>query len=127
MSAQSAKECSRQSCRKRAWVRVTRFSSESNATVCSHSFQPLNHPATIPTWSRNIMASRGGNGGGGGRGGKTRARPCPPPHMAAARGPRRGLKSLSVAPGAGVGMGWAGGPEGCGRASSVRRENLGDP
>ncbi len=52
---QSAKECSRQSWRKRAWVRLTRLRSDSNATVCSHSFHPLNQPARTPTWSRNIM------------------------------------------------------------------------
>lgn len=54
-SAQSASECSRQSWRKRAWVWLTRLSSDSSATVCSHSFQPLNQPASTPTWSRNIM------------------------------------------------------------------------
>lgn len=57
-SVQSARECSRQSWRKRAWVRLTRLSRESRATVCSHSFQPLNQPANTPTWSRNIMVSR---------------------------------------------------------------------
>lgn len=54
-SVQSASECSRQSWRKRAWVWLTRLSSDSSATVCSHSFQPLNQPASTPTWSRNIM------------------------------------------------------------------------
>lgn len=54
-SAQSASECSRQSWRKRAWVWLTRLSRDSSATVCSHSFQPLNQPASTPTWSRNIM------------------------------------------------------------------------
>ncbi|CAO2590735.1 hypothetical protein LEMLEM_LOCUS5990, partial [Lemmus lemmus] len=75
-SAQSASECSRQSWRKRAWVWLTRLSNDSSATVCSHSFQPLNQPASTPTWSRNIMvrgppsvyeASR---------------RPCPPQSLA---------------------------------------------
>lgn len=64
-SVQSASECSRQSCRKRAWVRLTRLSSESSATVCSHSFQPLNQPARTPTWSRNIMVLRAGVRGEG--------------------------------------------------------------
>lgn len=54
-SVHSANECSRQSCRNRAWVRLTRFNSDSRATVCSHSFQPLNQLAKTPTWSRNIM------------------------------------------------------------------------
>lgn len=40
--------------------------------------------------------------------------------MAAARGPRGGLELLSVAPGAGVGMGRAGGPEGCGGVGARR-------
>ena len=51
------------------------------------------HPKTSPGWG---------------------PRPCPPPHMAAARGPRGGLELLSVAPGAGVGVGRAGGPGGRG-------------
>lgn len=67
MSLQSASECSRQSCRKRAWVRVTRFRSDNRATVCSHSFQPLNQPARMPTWSRNIMVPGLGPGWGGRR------------------------------------------------------------
>lgn len=54
-SVHSASECSRHSCRKRAWVRLTLFSRDSRATVCSHSFQPLNQLASTPTWSRNIM------------------------------------------------------------------------
>lgn len=54
-SAQSTSECSRQSWRKRACVWLTRLSNDSSATVCSHSFQPLNQPASTPTWSRNIM------------------------------------------------------------------------
>lgn len=54
-SVHSARECSRQSCRKRACVRLTLFSRDSRATVCSHSFHPLNQLANTPTWSRNIM------------------------------------------------------------------------
>ncbi len=57
ISVQSASQWSRQMCRNRACVRETRFSSDSSATVCSHSFQPLNQSVRIPTWSRNIMAS----------------------------------------------------------------------
>ncbi|KAJ3594225.1 hypothetical protein NHX12_006556 [Muraenolepis orangiensis] len=54
-SVHSARECSRHSCRKRACVRLTRFNRDSRATVCSHSFHPLNQLARTPTWSRNIM------------------------------------------------------------------------
>lgn len=43
-------------CKKRAWVRDTLFRRDNSATVCSHSFQPLNQSVRIPTWSRNIMA-----------------------------------------------------------------------
>lgn len=57
ISPQSASECSRHSCRKRAWVREMRLRRDSKATVCSHSFQPLNQPARMPTWSRNIMVA----------------------------------------------------------------------
>lgn len=72
-SVHSARECSKHSCKKRAWVRLTLFSSESRATVCSHSFHPLNQLANTPTWSRNIMVceegwrctERGGQGRGG--------------------------------------------------------------
>lgn len=59
-SVHSARECSRQSCRKRAWVRLTLFSRDSRATVCSHSFHPLNQLASTPTWSRNIMVCEAG-------------------------------------------------------------------
>ena len=54
-SVHSANECSRHSCRNRAWVLLTRLRRESRATVCSHSFHPLNQLARTPTWSRNIM------------------------------------------------------------------------
>ncbi len=64
ISVQSASQWSRQMCRNRACVRETRFSSDSSATVCSHSFQPLNQSVRIPTWSRNIMASVFSVGGG---------------------------------------------------------------
>ncbi|TNN73211.1 Glia maturation factor gamma [Liparis tanakae] len=56
ISVQSASQCSRQMCKKRAWVRDTLFRRDNSATVCSHSFQPLNQSVRIPTWSRNIMA-----------------------------------------------------------------------
>lgn len=56
ISVQSASQCSRQMWRKRACVRDTLFRSDKSATVCSHSFQPLNQSVRIPTWSRNIMA-----------------------------------------------------------------------
>lgn len=59
-SVHSARECSRQSCRKRAWVGLTFFSRDSRATVCSHSFHPLNQLASTPTWSRNIMVCEAG-------------------------------------------------------------------
>lgn len=48
-SVHSARECSRQSCRKRACVRLTLFNRDSRATVCSHSFHPLNQLAKTPT------------------------------------------------------------------------------
>ncbi len=69
ISVQSASQWSRQMCRNRACVRETRFSSDSSATVCSHSFQPLNQSVRIPTWSRNIMASVFSVGGGARGGG----------------------------------------------------------
>lgn len=75
-SAQSASECSRQSWRKRAWVWLTRLSNDSSATVCSHSFQPLNQPASTPTWSRNIMVRRPPSVYEASR------RPCPPQSLA---------------------------------------------
>lgn len=56
ISVQSANQCSRQMCKKRAWVRDILFRRDNSATVCSHSFQPLNQSVRIPTWSRNIMA-----------------------------------------------------------------------
>lgn len=56
ISVQSASQCSRQMCKKRAWVRDTLFRRDNSATVCSHSFQLLNHSVRMPTWSRNIMA-----------------------------------------------------------------------
>lgn len=56
ISVQSASQCSRYMWRKRAWVRDTLFRRDKSATVCSHSFQPLNQSVRIPTWSRNIMA-----------------------------------------------------------------------
>lgn len=74
ISVQSASQCSRQMCKKRAWVRDALFRRDNSATVCSHSFQPLNQSVRIPTWSRNIMACLlseenrnvwwGGGGGG---------------------------------------------------------------
>lgn len=99
ISVQSASQWSRQMCRKRACVRETRFSSDSSATVCSHSFQPLNQSVRIPTWSRNIMASffRGG-GGARGRAGLVSAgaglqaelrEALKGPHMVLERGGRR--------------------------------------
>ncbi len=102
ISVQSASQWSRQMCRNRACVRETRFSSDSSATVCSHSFQPLNQSVRIPTWSRNIMASvfsvGGGARGGGacinwGRGHRRCSSPLrdapKSPHMVLERGGRR--------------------------------------
>ncbi|KAL2098496.1 hypothetical protein ACEWY4_004976 [Coilia grayii] len=63
-SVHSASECSRQSCRKRACVLLTLLRRESSATVCSHSFHPLNQLARTPTWSRNIMVRGTGARGG---------------------------------------------------------------
>ncbi len=103
ISVQSASQWSRQMCRNRACVRETRFSSDSSATVCSHSFQPLNQSVRIPTWSRNIMASVFSVGGGargraglvltGGRGYRRCSGPLrdapKSPHMVLERGGRR--------------------------------------
>lgn len=97
-SVQSARECSRQSCRKRAWVRLTRLSRESSATVCSHSFQPLNQPASTPTWSRNIMV-RGAGGRGEIKGGASG-----PPAPSSDLGAGLGGGKISAAE-----RGWAGG------------------
>lgn len=60
ISVQSASQCSRHMWRNRAWVLDTLLSSDNSATVCSHSFQPLNQSVKIPTWSRNIMANPNG-------------------------------------------------------------------